>query len=359
MRYLFFDIECCDGAHICEFGYVLTDEHFDVLKKENILINPETTFMLIGRKNGYDLRLTHSDIAYNWEPNFKFYYDKIKEILTADNQIIAGFSTENDAKFLNIACVRNNLPIIKFEYCDVQKAYATQFIGKPCHQRSLENVAKDMGLKVTDKLHESSEDAFLTMQIAKEICTRKNISMQQILDMTRFANFGDFNERLAYICKYPSVLTDSQRQQLVKRVVKIVAPQGEMIESELNGKRICFSSIYEKEFFKDCVVLIQPIVNRGGKICFKASECNYYISHEKDDENDGDPRYHYVKQTQEGTLKVLSFGELLSVLGLDEVKLKELPVPQFKKKEAPIHIEEEHATYSMGDILGNLHITDA
>lgn len=25
MRYLFFDIECCDGKHICEFGYVITD----------------------------------------------------------------------------------------------------------------------------------------------------------------------------------------------------------------------------------------------------------------------------------------------------------------------------------------------
>lgn len=25
MKYLFFDIECCDGHHICEFGYVLIE----------------------------------------------------------------------------------------------------------------------------------------------------------------------------------------------------------------------------------------------------------------------------------------------------------------------------------------------
>ena len=33
MRYLAFDIECCDGKHICEFGYVITDEKFIVEEK--------------------------------------------------------------------------------------------------------------------------------------------------------------------------------------------------------------------------------------------------------------------------------------------------------------------------------------
>ena len=35
MRYLCFDIECCDGQHICEFGYVITDENLAVQKKRN------------------------------------------------------------------------------------------------------------------------------------------------------------------------------------------------------------------------------------------------------------------------------------------------------------------------------------
>lgn len=30
MRYLAFDIECCDGKHICEFGYVITDEKYNI-----------------------------------------------------------------------------------------------------------------------------------------------------------------------------------------------------------------------------------------------------------------------------------------------------------------------------------------
>ena len=47
-RYLFFDIECAcvfkDTAKICAFGYRLTDEHFNILEKEDILINPKVKF---------------------------------------------------------------------------------------------------------------------------------------------------------------------------------------------------------------------------------------------------------------------------------------------------------------------------
>lgn len=41
MKYLSFDIECCDGRHICEFGYVVADEKFNVLERDCITMNPE------------------------------------------------------------------------------------------------------------------------------------------------------------------------------------------------------------------------------------------------------------------------------------------------------------------------------
>ena len=57
MNYLIFDIECCDGKHICEFGYVITNEKFEVLDKQVLTINPEKPFNLTGRKNQDDLIL--------------------------------------------------------------------------------------------------------------------------------------------------------------------------------------------------------------------------------------------------------------------------------------------------------------
>ena len=30
MKYSFFDIECCDGNHICSFGYVIVNKNFKI-----------------------------------------------------------------------------------------------------------------------------------------------------------------------------------------------------------------------------------------------------------------------------------------------------------------------------------------
>ena len=57
MRYLAFDIECCDGKHICEFGYVIADDKFKILEKDIILINPESRFDLAERSGSKGLNL--------------------------------------------------------------------------------------------------------------------------------------------------------------------------------------------------------------------------------------------------------------------------------------------------------------
>ena len=55
MNYLFFDIECatCRGGKgkICEFGYLLTDDNFNEIKREEILINPNSPFDWYTLKN--------------------------------------------------------------------------------------------------------------------------------------------------------------------------------------------------------------------------------------------------------------------------------------------------------------------
>ena len=44
MKYLFFDIECCDGNHMCSFGYVIINSDFEILEKRDLVINPEKVF---------------------------------------------------------------------------------------------------------------------------------------------------------------------------------------------------------------------------------------------------------------------------------------------------------------------------
>ena len=351
MKYLFFDIECCDGKHICEFGYIITDEQFKVLAKECILMNPEAAFNLTGRKDGRDLYLTHSEEECRSSPIFTSYYDKIKKIIEEKEQKIIGFSMNDDAKFLNTACKRYNLETIKFKFFDIQKAYQKFFDKKT----SLEKAAKELDVSAPKRLHESSEDALLTLAVFKQICKKKHISPNEVLQTCHSVNFGgDLNEEILYLSEHPNQFSKGKVKKIISRFVESSNPQGKIIESEFTGKKVCFSTLYEQEQPVECIILMQQVVNRGGSIHFKVSECDYYIKHDSDDENDKHSRYHYISQvSQDQFTKVISFDEFLAMLDLNETKLKELSVPQvigFQRKQHS-HIEESHASISLGEIL--------
>ena len=353
MKYLFFDIECCDGKHICEFGYVITDEQFKVLAKECILINPEAPFKLEGRKGGRDLYLTHSEEEYRSSPIFTAYYKKIKQLIEEKEQKIVGFSMNDDAKFLNTACKRKryDLPPIEFEFFDMQKAYQNFFDKKT----SLENAAKELEIPVPERLHESSEDALLTLAVFKQICKKKHISPNEVLQTCHSVNFGgDLNKEILYLSEHPNQFSKGKVKKIISRFVESSKPQGKIIESEFTEKKVCFSTLYEQEQPVECIILMQQIVNHGGSIHFKVSECNYYIKHDTDDENDKHSRYHYIAQvSQSQNTKVILFDELLTMLDLNEVQLKELPIPQAVEphRKQHSHIEESHASVSLGEIL--------
>ena len=85
MNFLAFDIEAANGYKpysICSVGYVIADESFNILHKENIWINPKTKYNLNGtRKNvGIDLHLDKDVIEH--APAFGQVYDRLKDLLT-------------------------------------------------------------------------------------------------------------------------------------------------------------------------------------------------------------------------------------------------------------------------------------
>ena len=63
MKYLFFDIECCDGTHMCSFGYALCDEKCNIIKSDDILINPEAEYFRGMHKHaGFSLAYTEAQM---------------------------------------------------------------------------------------------------------------------------------------------------------------------------------------------------------------------------------------------------------------------------------------------------------
>ena len=118
MRYLFFDIECCNGWNVCSFGYVVTNELFEIIEKDDIVMNPEAKFN-VGRR---DIELAYSEREFFLKP-FPEFYDRIKQLLELPHQKIFGHSVDNDARYIRNVCERYDMPYINFRFYDTQVMY--------------------------------------------------------------------------------------------------------------------------------------------------------------------------------------------------------------------------------------------
>ena len=92
--YLFFDIECAsvnkNTAKICAFGYCLTDEDFNVVKKEDILINPHGGFHLTDRRGERGLVLPYDYNEFKECPDFPAVAQRIYAMLQDKDTLVCG-----------------------------------------------------------------------------------------------------------------------------------------------------------------------------------------------------------------------------------------------------------------------------
>lgn len=180
MQYLFFDIEGANSydfvSKMCTFGYVITDQQFDMKLKIDVIMNPETSFdrhIIRENMNAYPLE------RYENSPSFSYFYNAIKNILQTKKQIVAGWSVENDVRYIYDACKRYKLTQIQYRYIDIQKIYMQLFNLSTVP--SLENACENLKIDLT-KVHKSDEDAMLTMLVAKELCRKLDMSFDKLVE---------------------------------------------------------------------------------------------------------------------------------------------------------------------------------
>ena len=171
MNYLFFDIECAKcgkngSGTICEFGYVLTDERFEIVEKDHVMINPDSEF------DEYNLShiLKYSKEEYEACPKFPEFYPRIAALLTSPDNKVIGHSTSFDYHFVSSECERYGLPAIDFEYYDIRPPYEV-LLHYP-QAVSLGKMMDELKLKAPGKLHDATVDAWATMLVCRELCTR-------------------------------------------------------------------------------------------------------------------------------------------------------------------------------------------
>ena len=341
MRYLFFDIECCNGRDICEFGYVITDEQFNELKTEVITIDPNAKFNLTGRKDSRDIKLFFSEEKYYNSPSFSHYYKFIKELIEQDDQIIVGHSIGNDAKFLRTACKKHSLPPIDFKFNDSQKMFAEYFNEN--RRVSLEEAGEIFDIEKPLYQHRSDLDSRQTMRFVEKMCESLNVTLEELIDLCptcsgEMKNFeikydvSNYDKWLNIAKTSPENVINKRNKILFSDFLRNVKMQGKGIKSILTGKSVCISNNYEKYHFKEMLSLVQLIINNGGTYVRKASMCDYFVKYNLIDVNGIENPCQRLKSAEDAIaqgskIMVISFDELLGILKISNRELSKMPFP--------------------------------
>ena len=320
VRYLFFDIECanCFNGHgkICSFGYVITNDNFEILEQKDILINPKTKFHLKNRrKEGEDIELSYPLEMFTASPDFDYYYPTIKNLLTYPDQIVFGHSVINDIHFILSECKRYGKPAFGYNAYDTQVLY--KLLHKEKNESSLSKLCEKYGIEVTD-LHRSDYDAYLTMSVMKALCEECNVDVQGILAKlpTAFYTVKDDGS----VVNNFSVISNSKKLLDIARKIKIDRrlPKNPLVKE----KYFCLSKDFEETHFAKAKFLVQEIRLRGGFYCTKVGKSDYFLKGEE--ECDRSKNVKKILAQEESKLKVLDIGGLLKLLKLDDKALESI-----------------------------------
>ena len=180
MKYLFYDLEKATSKNcgkICEFGYVVTDEKFNVLERNNFIINPS-----IEDKDWdwYAVKKIITRKVSEYESNLTFnkYYPKIKELIkTAD--YVVGHSLDGDAKSINDECKRYALPSLNYDFFDIKYIYKALTDQKEC--AGLSKILAELNVEGEDNAHDAEADAYNTMLALKTMLNHYKTDFETVL----------------------------------------------------------------------------------------------------------------------------------------------------------------------------------
>lgn len=316
MKYLFFDIECSvvskTSAKICAFGYCLTDEQFRILKKEDILINPQGSFHLTDRKGEQGLVLPYEYAKFKKYPVFPEKADEIYALLQDEDTLVAGHATMNDVKYLNFESKRFSLPSFRFEFADTQFVYMNK-IHEFSRQFGLGAIAQNLGVDFV--AHRAVDDAYATMKIAEAICKEEGLTLPQVLEKYeitkgRIENYEIIQTTSTAFAAYKKEVearkTEREQAKATFHVFVDKAKRRRAKDGALKGKTVCFSHTVEQDL-PLAKSLVTAAFAQGAFWTYRAEDCDVYVCFE----NESGARLKSVQQNGARILTPARFEEFL------------------------------------------------
>lgn len=289
VKFAFFDIECAsvhkNTAKICAFGYVLCDENFNILEREDILINPRGKFELTDRKGEKGLVLPYEYDEFKKYPVFPQVYTRIRELLQSDGTMVIGHAVLNDVKYLNLETKRFKLPSFDFRFTDSQLIYMAHS-GDFTHQCGLEHIAAALNVEFTP--HRAVDDAYATMRIVQAMCSEHGCGYVQLIKQLgvgagRIKDYNIYRPQSTGLRAYNAARSAEKkaRSQARIRFFDNVSRKKLKKTGKLRGTTVTFSKQLEDKTDVS-IPLVDKIYSLGGRYSARLRECTYYVCAEND-----------------------------------------------------------------------------
>ena len=269
-------------AKICAFGYCLTDEKFNILEKEDILINPQGGFHLTDRKGTQGLVLPYEYANFKKYPTFQEKADKIYSLLQDRDTLVSGHATMNDVKYLNFESKRFNLPPFDFAFADTQFVYMNR-IGEFSRQFGLGSIAQELGVEFT--AHRAVDDAYATMKVAEAMCKEEGLTFLELLEkyqitLGKIQNYEITQTTSTAFVEYKKAQEKrKEEREKLKAEFHIFADKEKRKrakDGKLKGKNICFSHPLEMQLPLSKKLLLAAFA-QAAFITYRAEECDVYV----------------------------------------------------------------------------------
>ncbi len=290
MSLVFFDIECAsvhkNCAKICAFGYVVCDEKFNILEKEDILINPRGRFELTDRKGEKGIVLPYEYDEFKKQPPFTHVYKRIRKLLESPENRVFGHAVLNDVKYLNLETKRFKLPSFRFRFGDSQLLYMSMK-NDFSRQFGLEYIAGDLGVEFTP--HRAADDAYATMRIVEALCRNLECDIDGLYSRLGFTEgkIENYSVSRPQSTGFKRYKTDRNEAKAARSRARVkfydnLSRKRYKKGGKLGGKTFTFCRALEDNV-DISIGLVDRIYELGGKYSQHVEECKIFVKTADDD----------------------------------------------------------------------------
>lgn len=312
MEYVFFDTEFIPhkdiGAKLCSFGYVVCNEGFDILEKDDIIINPGIDIENVGTLITDGFKYAYPYAVFSGGESFSEVYQRIKSLLTREDAVVIGHSAVCDVCCLMKDIEFYGLSPFDFLYLDIQKMHSYFANSK---KLSLSKLCGIYGVLMLCE-HKSDDDAEMTAMVCKRICERYMTSPKK---MTKNRNLigaickGEVHDDLS--SAFPLVDTDKMTPGHKRLFRRYLSSEYISVNEDKNfcGKKFCFDENFERGCVRKLFFVIDALRKKGAVYTSNVRECEVFVDFSKT---------LGVRASNASSLhkKVLSGEDLLKSLGL-------------------------------------------